>query len=49
MPDKGLLGVVKNLIDQDPDLPPQDKETAMKLLEMDMIEMQEVSKGGQQT
>ena len=24
--------------------PPQDKETAMKLLEMDMIEMQEVSK-----
>ena len=44
MPDKGLLGVVKNLIDQDPDLPPQDKETAMKLLEMDMIEMQEVSK-----
>ena len=44
MPDKGLLGVVKNLIDQDPDIPPQDKETAMKLLEMDMIEMQEVSK-----
>lgn len=44
MPDKGLLGVVKNLIDQDPDLPPQDKETAMKLLEIDMIEMQEVSK-----
>ncbi len=44
MPDKGLLGMVKNLIDQDPDIPPQDKETAMKLLEMDMIEMQEVSK-----
>jgi len=44
MPDKGLLGMVKKLIDQDPDIPPQDKETAMKLLEMDMIEMQEVSK-----
>lgn len=44
MPDKGILGMVKKLIDQDPDIPPQDKETAMKLLEMDMIEMQEVSK-----
>lgn len=44
MPDKGLLGMVKKLIDQDPDIPPQDKETAMKLLEMDIIEMQEVSK-----
>ncbi len=44
MPDKGLLGMVKKLIDQDPDIPPQDKETAMKLLEIDMIEMQEVSK-----
>ncbi|MHA2084179.1 MAG: hypothetical protein ACXABD_10520 [Candidatus Thorarchaeota archaeon] len=44
MPDKGFLGMVKKLIDQDPDIPPQDKETAMKLLEMDMIEMQEVSK-----
>lgn len=44
IPDKGLLGMVKKLIDQDPDIPPQDKETAMKLLEMDMIEMQEVSK-----
>jgi hypothetical protein len=44
MPDKGLLGMVKKLIDQDPDIPPQDKETAMKLLDMDMIEMQEVSK-----
>jgi len=44
MPDKGLLGMVKNLIDKDPDITPKDKETAMKLLEMDMIEMQEVSK-----
>jgi hypothetical protein len=44
MPDKGLLGLVKNLIHNDPDIPPQDKETALKLLEQDMIEMQEVSK-----
>ena len=44
MPDKGLLGVVKNLINKDPELPQQDKETALKLLEQDMVEMQEISK-----
>ena len=44
LPDKGLLGLVKNLIHNDPDIPPQDKETALKLLEQDMTEMQEVSK-----
>ena len=38
--------MVKNLIQKEPDtvLPPEDKEKAMKLLEMDIIEMQEVSK-----
>ena len=46
LPDAGVLGVVKGLIDkEDPAiLPPEDKEKAMKLLELDMIEMQEVSK-----
>jgi hypothetical protein len=44
VPDKGILGVVKNLIQKDDDLPPQDKETALKLLEQDNIELQEVSK-----
>lgn len=44
LPDQGVLGVVKNLIDKDPTLPPEDKEKAMKLLELDMIEMQEISK-----
>tara|TARA_S200000501_G_scaffold5556_1_gene4851 strand:- start:27231 stop:27689 length:459 start_codon:yes stop_codon:yes gene_type:complete len=44
MPDKGLLGIVKNLINNDPELPPEDKEKAMKLLELDMVEMEEVSK-----
>lgn len=44
LPDKGFLGLVKNLIHNDPDIPPQDKETALKLLEQDMTEMQEVSK-----
>jgi hypothetical protein len=43
LPDKGFLGVLKNLIDKDDTLPPQDKETALKLLEMDLAEMQEVS------
>jgi len=44
LPDKGVFGIVKNLIDKDPELPPQDKETALKLLEMDIIEMENVSK-----
>jgi hypothetical protein len=43
LPDKGFLGVLKNLIDKDDTLPPQDKQTALKLLEMDLAEMQEVS------
>jgi len=44
LPNSGVMGVVKNLIDKDPTLPPEDKEKAMKLLELDMIEMQEVTK-----
>ena len=46
LPDAGLLGIVKGLIEKEPDivLPPEDKEKALKLLEQDMVEMQEVSK-----
>ena len=44
LPDNGVLGVVKNLISKDEAMPPEDKEKAMKLLEMDMVEMHEVSK-----
>tara|TARA_B110000879_G_scaffold27288_1_gene36961 strand:- start:1762 stop:2214 length:453 start_codon:yes stop_codon:yes gene_type:complete len=44
LPDRGLLGMVKNLIKGDKELSPIDKETALKLLEQDMIEMQEVTK-----
>lgn len=44
IPDKGFLGILKNLISKDDTLPPQDKETALKLLEIDSNEMQEVSK-----
>ena len=44
LPDSGVLGIVKGLIDKDEALPPEDKEKALKLLEIDLIEMQEVSK-----
>ena len=44
LPDVGVLGIVKRLIEKDPDISPVDKETALKLLEQDMVEMQEVSK-----
>tara|TARA_Y100000385_G_scaffold185441_1_gene191516 strand:+ start:686 stop:1096 length:411 start_codon:yes stop_codon:yes gene_type:complete len=44
LPSKGILGIVKGLIDKDKVLPPEDKEKALKLLEMDMVEMQEVTK-----
>ena len=44
LPSNGVLGIVKGLIDKDDSLPPEDKEKALKLLEMDMVEMQEISK-----
>ena len=44
LPSNGVLGIVKGLIDKDESLPPEDKEKALKLLEMDMVEMQEISK-----
>ncbi len=44
LPDSGVFGLVKNLIHKDPVLPAEDKEKALKLLEQDMIEMQEISK-----
>lgn len=43
LPDEGFLGVLKNLIHTDDTLPPQDKETALKLLEMDLEEMRGVT------
>ena len=44
LPDAGVLGMVKNLIQKEPALPAEDKEKALKLLEQDMVEMQEISK-----
>ena len=38
------MGIVKNLLIKDDEMPLEDKETALKLLEMDSIEMQEVAK-----
>lgn len=44
LPDNGVFGLVKNLIDKDDKMPIEEKEKAMKLLEMEMTEMQEISK-----
>lgn len=44
LPDKGLLGVLRNLIDKDNTLSPFEKEKALELLKMDMLEMEQVSK-----
>jgi hypothetical protein len=44
LPDSGVMGLVKNLINKETALPPEDKEKALKLLELDVIEMQEISK-----
>jgi len=43
LPDSGYLGVLRDLITKDGKLTVQDKETALKLLDMDVIEMQEIS------
>ena len=44
IPDAGILKLVGGLISKDEALAPKDKEEALKLLELDIIEMQEVSK-----
>lgn len=44
LPSNGVFGLVKNLIKKDPELPAEDKEKALALLNQDTIEMQEVSK-----
>jgi len=43
LPDKGGLGIVKNIITSDDSIGPEDKEKAIKLLELDIQEMKEVS------
>ena len=43
LPDKGFLGVLKNLIDSEHTLSPFEKEKALELLKMDILEMEQVS------
>tara|TARA_R100001079_G_scaffold109588_1_gene82780 strand:+ start:1281 stop:1748 length:468 start_codon:yes stop_codon:yes gene_type:complete len=43
LPDQGAFGVVKNLISKDEALTLEDKEMALKLLDLDMQEMQNIS------
>ena len=44
VPDAGILKLIGGLISKDEVLTPKDKEEALKLLELDIIETQEVSK-----
>jgi len=43
LPDQGGLGIVKNLISGDNTINPKDKETALKLLDQDIAEMNNIS------
>ena len=44
IPDRGILGIVKIILKKDKTLSPVDKEQALKLLEMDMAEMEAVTR-----
>ncbi len=43
LPDQGGLGIVKNLISGDSNIEPKDKEMALKLLDQDIAEMDNIS------
>jgi len=43
LPDQGGLGIVKNLITSDSSIGPEDKEMALKLLDQDIAEMNNIS------
>ena len=43
LPSQGTFGLVKNIITSDTNIEPEDKEKALKLLELDVMEMQNVS------
>ena len=44
VPDAGVLKLIGGLISKDEAITPKDKEEALKLLELDIIEIQEISK-----
>jgi len=43
LPEQGVLGVIKSIIKKDNTITPEDKEVALKLLEMDLQEMNDVT------
>ena len=43
LPNNGVYGVVKNLISQDEEMDPVDKDLALKMIDQDIAEMQGVS------
>ena len=43
LPDNGAFGIVKNLISSDDSIKAEDKEIAIKLLEQDIAEMNNIS------
>ncbi len=43
LPDNGAFGIVKNLISSDKNIGPEDKEMALKLLDQDIAEMNNIS------
>jgi hypothetical protein len=43
LPESGGLGIVKNIITSDTNIKPEDKEMALKLLEQDIAEMNNIS------
>jgi len=44
LPDQGTLGIVKNLISSDRSIKAVDKETALKIIEQEISEMDNISK-----
>ena len=44
IPDAGVLGLVKRLLVEDKGLPPEDKETALRMLEIEIEEMDSVTR-----
>lgn len=44
LPDKGVLGLIKNLVFQDKSLSPEQREHALKLIELDLKEAEEITK-----
>lgn len=44
LPDKGVLGLIKNLVFQDDTLTTEQREHALKLIELDLKEAEEITK-----